>query len=280
MRKEKSEIIRDVKWYLSKNFFRLPSFYRVLFNCFPFKPYLPYIVRNVLTNPDYVMEHVPDNLKIYARLTLMEIDSLQKPRISELHRQAKESTLAEKCSARQLNVYKTILQNPTRKLSKSEAKTLGEKIVHSIQQSRNPGQLIASYIEKITFDFQHLGSNRDGNCKLHALSMKLTDLFAAEFINTHSDKRIIFHFDAGRLTFYTILNSHQYPLLKFTKKIGNLYEEKLFLNYFNQVKYRYTRIEDRIKSLAEILQNLQNKFSLNTQQYFTNNISKIHSLLS
>ena len=281
--RDRMKIVSEVRWYFINNFYKMRSFYQILFNIRPLKPFLPFLPQNILPDPENVLLSLPDYLKIGAKLTLMEIDSLRGRRIGELHSHAKKLTKNEKISEKKLVILRKLLTNQKRQLSTDEKTILGEDLIHSLQKSFNPIQFIESQIEQINIEFLQLGSGGIGKCRLHALGMKLIGLFAADFANIHlqgsHSNRLIFYFEKGKLNYYTTLYSHQYPVLKFARKIGSVSEEILFLQCFNLAKYGNTHGTDTLEFLRNLLRNKRKSFCLKTNQFILNNESIIQTLL-
>ena len=282
-KRDRNDIISDVRWYFINNFYKMSSFYQIMFDIWPLKPCLPFIAQDIVSEPETVLSYLPDHLKISAKLSLMEIDSLRGWRIKQLHSQAKKHTDNEKKSEKKLVILRRLFSNHNHRLTLDETKVLGEDFIHSLHTTGNPIQFIESQIEQINLEFLKLGSAKLGKCKLHALGVKLIDLFAADFavVHNHNNQsdRLVFYLKQGKLYYYTTLFFHQYKVLKFARKIGNICEEKLFLECFNVAKYQNTHGTDKTEFLCNLLKRKGNLFSLKAYQFILNNQPMMHSLL-
>ena len=285
---DKGVIIRDVKWYFIKNFFRMPSFYQIMFNMLPFKPTLPFLSQNILLDPDKILKYVPNHMKIHAKLTLVEIDSFSRSEIRTLHKQAYNST------EKKINILKNLLRNARKskhkiKLSRSETNIFDQNFISSIQQSIQPVNLIEAEIRKTREFSHHLGSDKIGKCNLHALDHNLSPLFAADLrkrfakSNTNSPRstnRIILYFhETGQLSYYTTLYQHQYKVLKFARKLGHIEDEMIFLSCFNKAKCEVTQFPNKMDSFIRLIQIRWNLLCRESQIFLVNNQSDIQLLL-
>ncbi|KAI6648036.1 hypothetical protein LOD99_8238 [Oopsacas minuta] len=286
--RKKDVIIRDVKWYFILNFFRMSSFYQILFNMRPFRPILPFVQQNNLDDPDTIMHYVPNHLKIGTKLTLVEIDSFPRYYIDSLNKQTCNSSKKRIAALRKL--IKTVkYRKHSCKIPPKEAMLFDEDFLNSLRQSSQPVDYIEAEIQK-TRGFSHkLGSDKIGKCNLHALDHKLNPLFAADInkflansntFTSRSDSRIVLYYiPNGGLRYYSALYHHQYSVLNFSRKIDNIRDEMLFLCCFNKAKFELSEQMDKIDVLISLLQNEWNIFSKGTQVYLVGNQSEMHLLM-
>ena len=286
--REKVIIIRDVKWYFIKNFFRMRSFYQILFNMRPFKPILPFVPQNILLDPDRVLSYVPNQMRINTKLTLVEIDSFTQFQIRALYTQSHNSTDKR---TRVLNNLMRIAKRSKHKikLSRSERNILDPTFSSSLQQSILPVALIEAEIQRTREFSHHLGSVRIGKCNLHALDHKLTPLFAADLhkrfaksntnIPRSTNRIILCYHKTGQLSYYTTLYQHQYKVLKFARKLGHLEDEMIVLSCFNKAKCELNHGYNKIDSFIRLIQIRWTMLCRDSQVFLVNNQSYIESLL-
>ena len=286
--KNKDVIIRDVKWYFIRNFFRMSSFYQILFNVRPFTPILPFVRHNILLDPDRVLEYVPNNMRIYTKLTLLEIDSFSLSQIHALHTQAYNST--DRKIKVLLNLMRSArIRKHNIKLTKSETNMLDPTFISSLLQSNNPVSLIEAEIQNTRQPAHQLGSVKIGKCHLHALARDLTPLFAADLhtrfaksnINCprSTNRLILYYHKTGQLSYYTTLYQHQYRVLKFARKLGHKEDEMILLSCYNKAKCEVNYGYNKVDSFTRLIQIRWNLLCLDSQKYIVTNQSDIESLL-
>ena len=129
------------------------------------------------------------------------------------------------------------------------------------------------------------GSRRWGNCKLHALDVKLLPLFSADIHESHinvqgrSSTRIIFYFKSDQLWFYGFLYNHQYALLRFIRKIGNHEDERGFLETFNEAKYSSQIIYHRFNNFKQLIDRDRDYYTEDIQEFLNAHSEKLKELL-
>lgn len=279
--RDKDVIIGDVKRYFILRFFTMSTFYQTLFNIPYFRPSLPFNPQNNLCDPDLIMKFVPNHLKIGAKLSLVEIDCYPRYRITSLNKQTRNS------SEKKIDSLKKLLRTVKYKKrvpSPGEDKCIDQDFLNLLRQSSDPVVYIESEIQRIRDSSHHLGSDRIGKCNLHALDYKLSPLFAADiqnrFSRSRSDSRIIFYYKpSGDLSYYATLYHHQYTLLKFSRRIGKVEDEMLFLSCFNKAKYEQSQGMDKVGILIRSLQTEWNLFCGDSQTYLHRNQSEFYLLM-
>ena len=285
---EKREIVRRVKRYLMKNFWRMKSFYRILFDFralnFIFgKPILQFVPQNILKDPDKVLHYIPRHSREGAKLTLLDIDRFSNKKIFKLY----NHDSVEKWIFELKKLLKVVKYNRNYKLSQIDTLHVGEPFSTQLSNASNQRQFIEEEIIRCQNNREGLpqiGSDLVGDCKLHALGAKLSSLFAADIIDIftksqRSDKRIIFRFEQpGFLFYYTTLYHHQYKLIAFARKLQNFEDEMMFLACFNKAKYEVNPNSNKFDCLMNLLQKRWSLFDRKTQIHLTHFQNEMKSL--
>ncbi len=123
---------------------------------------------------------------------------------------------------------------------------------------------------KVPKKSDQVGSDRWGKCNLHALDAKLSPLFSADICDCdqgRSSTRIIFHFKSDQLWFYGFLYNHEYSVLRCVHKLGNIEDEKGFLENYNKAKYFSKIINHRFNYFKKLIDNEKHLYTEDIEEF-------------
>ena len=285
---DKDVIIRRVKCCFRKNFWRMKCFYHNLFECravnyFFGDQFFQCIPQNVVKDPDTILQRIPEHLRESAKLTLVDIDCLSNQKICQLYNHDSD----KKWIIELKKLSKICSKKKHSRLTRRDILHMGDKFMTQLLDAPNQKRFIEEEIEKCQNNRKkphQLGSERVGDCKLHALGSKLSPLFAADIIDfaisNRTDKRIILRYKPpGFLYYYSILFDHQYKVIKFARKFKNIDNEIDFLACFNIAKYKVDQNTKKWDYLLLLLRPKWSLFGKATQNHLYSFQNKLESLL-